>query len=748
MASDTPSWAAAGHHPHYAAGAAQAFCALSQRQPTLRCGGSAWRLVPSRRVCVSQRLPLHLQEDARVSGTRGLLALVLASTLRAAATHPTSRRRGPPPTARQCLPVKDVLDDIAAGLRSPPHAVVLVAPPGAGKTTLVPLELCGWGCDVVPDGAILVVEPRRMAARAAARRMASMRGEEVGQLVGYRTRFERVVDPQRTRIQVVTDGILVRQAQGEPTLPGVAAVVFDEFHERSVGSDVGLALCLQARSARALAGAPPLRILVMSATLHAGLRERLAALLGGAPLVASEGRAFHVDVRHVASDRYLWRDTKGLETRVAKVVGDALAETTGDVLCFLPGQREIYRSMKAVEKVAPTPRALLEASFKSKKKSRGFGAAPPRKVLKPVDVVPLHGALDAEAQDRAIGPPVPGRRRVVLATNIAEASVTVPGVTAVVDTGLRRHSRFSRALHVDSLETAVICAASADQRAGRAGRVADGVCFRLWGAHQKLAAEDPAPILEVDLSDTVLSLAACGVTPGDIASLPWLDTPPAAAVDAAVVVLKALDALDADGRVTPHGRELARMPLHPRMGHMVSTCEDDTVSSGGSAALCDVAELCALISEERDVVRGRTKTGTKAANSIDIELRLQVLQTGALPDKLAGKLQVAADQRAHCLRVAGDLRRALPRGIGRRGVADVGKLIAAAYPERIARRERAGVFVLRDGTHCAVHDPVLGRVSCLVIAQLRRSQGKPTVATLAAPLSEWEVARAALERSM
>lgn len=502
---------------------------------------------------------------------------------------------------------------------------------------------------------------------------------------------------------------------------------------------MGLALCLRARVARAQRGLPPLRILVMSATLSDALRLRLAALLGGAAIVTSEGRAFSVDVRHVSPERYLHRAAKGMEKKTAfdqvfgKAVANALAETTGDVLCFLPGEREIYRLAKVVEKLAPSQRALLRARI-NPKRSRGFGAVPVAREVKPVDVFPLYGSLDSEAQDRAIGPPEPGRRRVVLATNIAEASVTVPNVTAVVDAGLRRCSRFNPALNMSSLETVVISSASAEQRAGRAGRLKDGLCYRLWGASQKLVEADAPPILQVDVCDSVLALAACGIPPCDVASLPWLDVPPRAMIDQAVAVLKALQALSSDGELTDHGRELAGLPLHPRLGHMVLRCGEEDESPSESDGTSDVAELCAVLSEERDLLRGRQTTGSKTTQNINIDLRLYALRTGQLPVAAAHKFQVVAAQRRHFLRVADDLRRVLPRGLGTRIVTQVGKFIAVAFPERVARKKSGGTFVLRNGSFCTVEDPSMREAPFLVIAQLHQSNGAPATATLAAPL--------------
>ena len=605
-------------------------------------------------------------------------------------------RGAPAGPALDALPVQEVLGDVLEGLRIAPHAAILVAPPGAGKTTAVPLALLD-DADL-GQGVILVAEPRRVAARGAARRMAALRGEGVGGVVGYRTRFDRCIDPRRTRVQVVTDGVLAGQVQRDPTLPGVAAVVLDEFHERGLGSDLALALCLEAREARKRAGLPPLRLVAMSATLPAQTVTRLAALLGGARIARSSGRAFPVEIRHFSSERRLMRAARGMAPKgeLASVVGQAVAqalrETDGDVLVFLPGEAEIRRATKSVFESLPSKRA----DSAQPRKHRGFGAAPQaRAPVGPVEVLPLHGSLDAEEQDRAVRRTPGGERRVILATNVAEASITVEGVTAVVDGGLRRRARYSRETGVNTLETVAISQDSADQRAGRAGRLRDGLCLRLWAKGGKLTPSDLPEIMEVDLTSAVLSLVACGVPPPGIQSLPWLDAPPAESVQHAVDILHLLDALGDSGALTAHGRDLAALPLHPRLGHAALLAGARPRQDGRARG--SLAELCALLEEDRDVLRTMS-AGVAPERCADVRLRLRALH-GDLEPPGRGEAEVAAlpARVAQVLRVAQDIARVLPSGMGSLPVAEnPGPLIALAYPERVAP-QRAIHVMLRRG---------------------------------------------------
>jgi ATP-dependent helicase HrpB len=404
------------------------------------------------------------------------------------------------------LPIDDSLPALTKALRAA-NTAVLVAPPGAGKTTRVPLVLAGepWAT----GKKIIVLEPRRLAARAAAARMASALGQAVGETVGYRVRFGSNIS-RRTRVELVTEGVFTRMVLGDPSLDGVAALLFDEFHERSLDADLGLALARDVQ--RGLRD--DLKILVMSATIDGA---RVARLLGDAPVVASEGRAFPVDTR------YLGRDPAApIERQVADAAARALRAEPGSLLAFLPGAGEIRR----------TETLLRE------------------RIADPVtDIVPLFGALDADVQDRAIAPPPPGRRKVVLATSIAETSLTIEGVRIVIDCGLSRVPRYEPDVGLTRLETVRVSRASADQRRGRAGRTEPGVCYRLWDEAQtaSLAASSTPEILAADLSSLVLDLADWGVT--EAGKLDFLDPPPAAAWNEAKVLLGELGAIDGGGRV-------------------------------------------------------------------------------------------------------------------------------------------------------------------------------------------------------
>src|SRR4051794_539047 len=408
------------------------------------------------------------------------------------------------------LPIDEVLSPLALALRQSPRAV-LVAPPGAGKTTRVPLALVDE--DFVGGGRILVLEPRRLAARAAAERMASTVGERVGDTVGLRVRLQSLVSA-RTRIEVVTEGVFARMIVDDPELTGVAAVLFDEFHERSLDADLGLALALDSQGALR----EDLRILVMSATLDGA---RVASLLGNSPVISSEGRAFPVETR------YLGRDPRRrIEDELADAVLRALRAEPGSVLVFLPGQGEIRR---------------LETQLKE------------RIVDPTVDLAPLYGAMDQRAQDLAVEPALPGRRKVVLATSIAETSLTIEGVRVVIDSGLARVPRYEPAIGLTRLETVRVSRAAADQRRGRAGRTEPGVCYRLWeeagtGALEPFAKPE---ILSADLSGLMLDCAAWGVT--DPRSLAFLDPPPVPALTEAASLLREIEAIDAAGRLTDEG---------------------------------------------------------------------------------------------------------------------------------------------------------------------------------------------------
>ncbi|MCC7267969.1 MAG: ATP-dependent helicase HrpB, partial [Caulobacteraceae bacterium] len=424
------------------------------------------------------------------------------------------------------LPIEEVLPALKAALAEGPNAV-LVAPPGAGKTTGAPPALLDapWAA----GGRIVVLEPRRLAARAAAARMAAMLGEPVGETVGFRVRMQSKVSA-RTRIEVVTEGVFTRRILADPGLDGVAAVLFDEFHERSLEADLGLAL---AHDAQGLLR-PDLRLLAMSATLDGAA---VARLLDDAPVIESRGRAFPVETRCLGRDPAL-----RLEDQMVRAVERALAEETGGVLAFLPGQGEILRVAERLSE---------------------------RLRNRPVDIAPLYGALDLAAQDRAIAPAPPGRRKVVLATSIAETSLTLQGVRVVVDCGLARVPRYDVAAGVTRLATVRVSRAAADQRRGRAGRTEPGVCYRLWDEAETRSLPPFAEpeIRQADLSGFALDLARWGAR--DAASLAVLDPPPKAAFAEARDLLARLGALDEAGALTAHGEALARLPLAPRLAHML-----------------------------------------------------------------------------------------------------------------------------------------------------------------------------------
>lgn len=567
------------------------------------------------------------------------------------------------------LPVAEALPALTAALRAAPNAV-LVAPPGAGKTTLVPLVLKDepWA-----EGArILVLEPRRVAARAAARRMADMLGEgQPGGTIGLATRLDRLVS-ERTRVEVVTEGLLVRRLQSDPGLDGVAAVLFDEAHERNLDTDIALALCLDLQANLR----PELRLLAMSATLDGAA---FAGLLGNAPVIESMGRAYPVEIRHRARDL---KEHRELPEAMAGAVRDALRDHPGDVLCFLPGWGEIRRTAECL--------AGLDAL-----------------------VVPLHGELPPAEQDIALNPAPDGRRKVVLATSIAETSLTVPGVRIVIDGGYRRAPRLDAATGLSRLATLRIGKAAAEQRAGRAGRQAPGVAIRLWteALHRGLPQSDRPEMLEAELSSLVLDCAAWGADP---ATLAFLDPPPVGAVKAAQALLRDLDALDGDARITEVGRRMARLGTHPRLARMMLAAADD-----GERALA--ADLAALL-EERDPIRGREAPS-------DIHLRLDLLHGRDRGDADAGAI--------HRIRRAAALHRRRLRVHGSVAAeGDAGALLAAGFPDRIAAKRGAmdGAFRLASGqgARLPATDP-LGRAPLLAVADLEL-QGTETRIRMAAPI--------------
>ena len=532
------------------------------------------------------------------------------------------------------LPIDPVLPDISRALRAAPNAV-LQAPPGAGKTTRVPLALLDepW----LAGSKIVMLEPRRLAARAAARRMADMLGEAVGETVGYRVRMDSKVGP-KTRIEVVTEGILIRQLQRDPALEGIGAVLFDEFHERSLDADLGLALCLQTQSVLR----DDLRLLIMSATLDG---TAVARLLDGAPVVTSEGRAFPVETRHIDPS-----GVRRIEDAVASATLTALKEETGNILVFLPGVAEIRR----VEKL------LVQASL-------GPG----------ILIAPLYGDLPQDRQDAAIGPTPPGLRKIVLATSIAETSLTIEGIRVVIDSGLMRVSSFDPGGGMTRLETIKVSQASADQRRGRAGRLEPGVCYRLWpqGQHRALPPHTAPEMLAADLAPLALELAQWGVS--DPTDLHWLDPPPAPAHAQARDLLRRLGALDADGRITAHGASMASLGMHPRLAHMVLRARD----LGCGALACQLAALLG----ERDILTGQPGEQRDS----DIRRRVETLRSG--DQKLWSVRQVTAQAR--------QWQRQLGIAAGTGNVGDTGRVLALAYPDRIAQRRPGsdGQYRLSNG---------------------------------------------------
>jgi len=543
--------------------------------------------------------------------------------------------------------------------------VLLQAPPGAGKSTIVPLKLLDspW----LNAKKILMLEPRRIAARAVAGRMAELIGQPVGRTVGYRTRQDTRVS-RETRIEVVTEGILTRMLQDDPGLDAVGCVIFDEFHERSLHADLGLALCVEIESTLR----EDLRILVMSATLDL---EPLSKLLGGAPIIAAEGRSFAVETRYVPR-----RPERGLEADLADLVRRALKAHAGDILCFLPGAAEINRSKRALES----------------------SALPPG-----VRILPLYSELAAAEQDAALKASPAGERKVVLATTIAETSLTIDGIEVVVDAGLRRYSQFDPSTGMSRLVTAQVSQAAADQRRGRAGRLRNGVCYRLWseGTQASLAPQTAPEIVHADLAPLALELACWGAL--DAATLRWLDPPPTAPLAQARALLGQLSAIDAAGRITPHGRRLAAVGAHPRLAHMLL----EAGRFAGTRLACDIAAILS----ERDVVR--TTPGTR-----NVDLRLRV---GALRDAvrdLPPGMELDVRTLAQARRNSGKWQREFVRGSDDTADPDTatGLLLTLAYPDRVGRtRGTDGRYLLANGRGARFAEPqALAKSEFIVAAQL------------------------------
>src|SRR6476659_7553857 len=561
----------------------------------------------------------------------------------------------------QALPIDAVLPELTGALRAH-NAAVVVAPPGAGKTTRVPLVLAdeAWAA----GKKILVLAPRRLAARAAAARMAATLGEAVGATVGYRVRFAAKVS-RATRIEVVTEGVFARLVLDDPSLEGVAAVLFDEFHERSLDADLGLALARDVQQGLR----EDLKLLVMSATLDGA---RVGGLLGNAPVIESAGRAFPVETR------YIGRDARTpIERQVTDAVLRSLRADAGSLLVFLPGAAEIRRTDAFVRERLADP---------------------------DIDVVALYGALDADIQDRAIAPAPPGRRKVVLATSIAETSLTIEGVRVVIDSGLARVPRYEPDVGLTRLETIRVSRAAADQRRGRAGRTEPGVCYRLWDEPQTASLEPYArpEILSADLSGFLLDLAAWGATPEALA---FLDSPPKGALAEARALLAELGALE-DGRITEEGHALRRLPLPPRLARMVV----DAAREGAGGLAGDVAAVL-------------TERGL-GGDDVDLTHRVEAFRRD--------RSRRASDARATAKRWSG------LAGDGERNTS-VGSILSLAYPDRIAKSRGNGTFTLANGRGGNLDQASpLAREPFIVVAELTGSAANARI-VLAAPISIEEI---------
>ncbi len=577
------------------------------------------------------------------------------------------------------LPVEHCLDALEQALNRGRYAV-LSAAPGAGKSTVVPPSLLD--APFLRGGKILMLEPRRIAARSTAKRIAHLLGETPGKRVGYRTRFE-TVSGKETKIEVITEGILTRMIQNDPALEGVAMLIFDEFHERSIHADLGLALALDSCSALR----DDLRILVMSATLDV---SRISALLDNAPAISSEGRLYDVQTFYRPPER-----GARLEKEVCRAVIHALNHESGDILVFLPGEYEIRAAIRELESLLPD--------------------AEGQNLL----FLPLYGNLPPQEQDKSLEEAPPPWRKVIFSTPVAETSITVNGVRIVIDSGLMRVPRFSPKTAMNKLETVRVSLASAEQRRGRAGRTAPGVCFRLWSpAEERGFAPFNAPeIIEADLAPLALELAKWGVSPEQADSLKWLDPPPRAKLEQAFALLRGLDAVeDGSARLTPHGEKILECPLHPRLAHMVLTARGKRL--GG------LAEALAAVLSERDFLR--------ATPHSDIRERLVFLNR----EERSGSVDHAALQRVKTV-----FRQLTKDSFSSADMERCGELLASAYPDRIARARRpnSGEYTLSNGTGAKLNpaDNMITR-EFLCAPQVEGTGTLPTI-YLSAPLSPEEI---------
>ncbi|MES2906776.1 MAG: ATP-dependent helicase HrpB [Pseudomonadota bacterium] len=552
------------------------------------------------------------------------------------------------------LPIDDVLPQLGDVL-SGKNAAVLVAEPGAGKTTRVPLYLLkqDW-----QSGKILLLVPRRVAARAAAAQMSRLLGEKVGETVGYRVRMENRVSG-KTKIEIITEGVFARMVLSDPALEGVSTVIFDEFHERNLDADLGLALALDVQNGLR----EDLRLLVMSATLDAA---RVSSLINNATVVSSKGRAFPVETRHLAP-----APLEAMDESVFKAVLKALREETGSILAFLPGAREIERAADKLQ-------GLIAAD---------------------IILVKLYGALDLSEQDRAILPAPAGQRKIVLASAIAETSLTIEGVRVVIDSGFARVPRYNPESGLTRLETVRISQASAEQRRGRAGRLEPGICYRLWseGQTRSFTAFNTPEILEADLSPLVLTCAAFGVR--DMTQLKFLDPLPPAALAEARSLLQKLEALDGQGRITDAGKQMGHIPLPPRLAHMLLKAAKEGAG--------EKASLLAILLTERNL----------GGNATDIAHRLQNLQS----DKTLRAKQA--------LGLAQNWLKGLEASQKKTSLSE-GEILSFAYPDRVAlkRKDKRGEFLLANGKGAFLDEAdSLSREECLVIAEAQGSETRARI---------------------
>ena len=582
----------------------------------------------------------------------------------------------------QYLPVQDIVEEVQRTLKDQPTLIV-TAPPGAGKSTLLPLTLLNqpW----LGNQKILMLEPRRLAAKTIAQRMADLNGDDLGQTIGYRVRFENKVSAQ-TKIEVLTEGILTRMLQSDNALEGIGLVIFDEFHERSLHADLALALCRESQ----LVLRPDLRILIMSATLNL---PKLSSLLD-APIIESKGRQFPVDIRYVGAT-----DEMFIPESAARTVISAVQENEGDTLVFLPGEAEIRKCAEILETNLP--------SF---------------------SIHPLYGQLPPNQQFAAIMPNKNGRRKVVLATSIAETSLTIEGVKIVVDTGFGRISKFDPASGLSKLQTVKISKDSADQRAGRAGRLSAGVCYRMWtmADHQRLADHRIPEILEADLTSLMLDMAHWGVK--NVSTLTWLTEPPKASVSSGSETLHQLSALE-DGRITQHGKDLHRMACHPRIAHMLVMANNESARQ--------LATDIAAVLEERDPLGKES--------GIDLNLRIEALRRDRSRKSIGKRLTRIA-------KIAESYRRMLniPENNDPVDPYETGLLLAYAYPERIAsaRPGNNAQFQLANGKIAqAHHTDDLAHEAWLAVAHMDMREGLGKI-FMAAPLNPKDLLPLVVEKEI